>query len=369
VNGWDRVGEWLATLALASLAWVSGLAGGDPPDLTGPTGALQSSSTERQLMIGWAQTDAEPPIEQVGEETGDSESLDTGAAEPGDTATGDDEPLDAGSPAAADVEPLDQGPDATAVPATEPVPAAAPAPDYVATTAEPVAAAPAGPVIPPGFGTGRVHAVAGRSEIPAGLENCHVGAVTGRAYVGIDCGDDGAAFVGHAPSFQDFPFIAGDFPFGEGNSPFDDPNFPFDDDSPFAVSSGSGEGSGNVVVSAQRSGKFRDKGSRDSEITTTGDASVRLAQRAREREPRTRVGDPHSKRGKDSANGRNESSRADTNSSTETRAGAREGKSDTGKKVNLEQKSKKHAKDKKHKRAKRQDRAKQKLRDQSSTRR
>ena len=48
----------------------------------------------------------------------------------------------------------------------------------------------------------------GSAGFPAGLEDCHVGAVTGRAYVGIDCGEDGgSSFVGHSPSFEEFPFV------------------------------------------------------------------------------------------------------------------------------------------------------------------
>ena len=83
-------------------------------------------------------------------------------------------------------------------------------------------AATTGPVVPEGFGTGNVHVSTGAAGFPVGLEDCHVGAVTGRAYVGIDCGEGGgSSFVGHAPSFEEFPFVL-------------DESFPFDRESVFA---------------------------------------------------------------------------------------------------------------------------------------
>ena len=66
-----------------------------------------------------------------------------------------------------------------------------PAPATVTTAPVTTYVAPAttsGPVLPEGFGTGDVHVATGTAGFPVGLEDCHVGAVTGRAYVGIDCG-------------------------------------------------------------------------------------------------------------------------------------------------------------------------------------
>ncbi len=235
---WDRLNEWLTAAIVASLTWVSGVVSlGLPPE------APRANADPGSFMIGWAQEAEQPPIEQVGEGTGDDvETLDEGTLPVEDAAVADSETLDAGAPTAAqdeDVELLDQGaPLATAGQPVETVyvaPAAEPATTYVAP--EPAPAVATGPVLPEGFGTGRVHAVAGHSETPIGLAECHVGAVTGRAYVGLDCGEDeGSSFVGHAPSFEEFPFVLeAEFPF-EGDEAFlTDPNFPFGDDEELAV--------------------------------------------------------------------------------------------------------------------------------------
>ena len=129
-------------------------------------------------------------------------------------------------------------------------------------------------MLPEGFGTGNVHVATGSAGFPVGLEDCHVGAVTGRAYVGVDCGDsDGSMFVGHAPSFEDFPFVLND-------------NFPFDRGSVFA-DRGQSQSDDNVqtLVSSAR-GATRDTDAAAPEIKTSRASSVEMEQRARDRKPR-----------------------------------------------------------------------------------
>lgn len=156
----------------------------------------------------------------------------TDATAPSQTgeATGDAENLDQGAPAAngEDVETLDQG---------SPPAAAAAAPVDTASAPAPVGTAyaePAGPQLPPGFGEGRVFVSNNPRGVPVGLEPCEVGVVTGRAYVGIKCGEDGARAVGHASGDDDFPWVVDPgFPFQPGAAVVTDPSFPFDEDSPF----------------------------------------------------------------------------------------------------------------------------------------
>ncbi|HVL56558.1 MAG TPA: hypothetical protein VM491_08630, partial [Burkholderiaceae bacterium] len=219
MSNWERLGDWIATLAVASLAWVSGVVASDAP-AGSPVAASASAPVENQLssIMSWAQQEEEPPIEQVAEDTEeDVETLDEAAPAADEVDTAEDiELLDQGPPAGAqdgDVELLDQGPPPAT--ATEsPAPATATTVPVTTFVAPP---ATSGPVLPEGFGTGNVHVAAGSAGFPVGLEDCHVGAVTGRAYVGIDCGDGGeSSFVGHAPSFEEFPFVLDEsFPFGE----------------------------------------------------------------------------------------------------------------------------------------------------------
>ncbi|MCC2627188.1 MAG: hypothetical protein K0S14_838, partial [Thermomicrobiales bacterium] len=120
MSNWEQFADMIATLALASIAWISSVVGPD-----GPTGSLApahaSTPVQNQLVTAmrWAQQDDEPPIEQVGEETNeDVETLDE-AAPPvveSDPAA-DVELLDQGSPDATqdEVELLDQGPPPTTV--------------------------------------------------------------------------------------------------------------------------------------------------------------------------------------------------------------------------------------------------------------
>jgi hypothetical protein len=232
----------------------------------------------------WAQQQDEAPIEQVGEDSGqDTETLDEAAppAVQGET-TEDVELLDQGPPAddQQDVELLDQGLQAATV-------FEAPVQSNVSTVPVTTDVAPAtssAPMLPAGFGTGNVHVATGPAGFPVGLEDCHVGAVTGRAYVGVDCGDDnGSTVVGHAPSFEAFPFVV-------------EENFPFDRESLFA-DRGEDLLEGNVetLVSAALGAASDDNA--EPEIRTSGASSVELEQRARDRKPRVDSENGRSKRG------------------------------------------------------------------------
>jgi hypothetical protein len=167
--------------------------------------------------------------------------------------------------------------------------------------------------LPPGFGSGRVHVSTGQGGFPTGLEPCHVGAVTGRAYVGIDCGD-GDSFVGHAPSFADFPFVVeADFPFGEANSPFASSDFPFgdadfpfgnDDDLSTMTSEASDDDGGVTVVSAQRTVP---------PVATADGSTVQQQLRARARDPLLRLQERGSRGAADSGKERKQSARSNDN--------------------------------------------------------
>ena len=286
MSSWERFGDWIATVAVASLAWVSGLVAPGGP--AGAPAAIVNVPVDNQLasVMRWAQED-EPPIEQVGEETGeDVETLDDAAPPPDELETAEDvELLDQGSPAAdeQDVELLDRGSQALTV--TESVApttvSTVPVSTYTAPTTSSV------PVLPEGFGTGDVHVATGSAGFPVGLEDCHVGAVTGRAYVGVDCGDSTADLVvGHAPSFEEFPFVLED-------------NFPFDRDSVFADQGAShSEDSVKTQVSAA-CGITRDETAVAPEIRTSGPSWVEFEQRARDRKPRVETGSGGSKRGEE----------------------------------------------------------------------
>ena len=240
-------------------------------------------SPEHQLIsvMRWAQD--EQPIEQVGEGT-DVETLDeaTPPANEADT-NGDVELLDQGPPPGdqPDVELLDQGPTG-ATTSESPAP---PTDSAVPITSDVAPTTSSAPIVPEGFGTGNVHVSTGSAGFPVGLEDCHVGAVTGRAYVGVDCGSgDGSMFVGHAPSFEDFPFVV-------------DENFPFDQQNVFA-DRGTSESENNVqtMVSSAR-GATRDTNAVAPEIKTSGASSVDMQQRARDRKPRVETENGRSKRG------------------------------------------------------------------------
>jgi hypothetical protein len=159
-------------------------------------------------------------------------------------------------------------------------------------TAEPVTtyvapAATNGPFVPEGFGTGSVHVSTGAAGFPVGLEDCHVGAVTGRAYVGIDCGDGRGSFVGHAPSFEEFPFVL-------------DESFPFGQESVFADRGGTQiEDNVQTLISAAR-GVPVDADASAPVIRTSDASSVAFEQRARDKKLRVGSENGRAKRGKGS---------------------------------------------------------------------
>jgi hypothetical protein len=292
VSNWEQFGEWIATVVVASFAWVSGLvASGVPVD---SQMAVVDVPAENELssVLRWAQQDDEPPIEQVGEGTeGDVETLDEAAPPTDEVDTSEDvELLDQGPPAGdqQDVELLDQGPVATTASQSPVAPPVSTVPDttYVAPDTASV------PMVPQGFGTGTVHVATGSTGFPVGLEDCHVGAVTGRAYVGIDCGNgSGNMFVGHAPSFEAFPFVL-------------DENFPFDRESVFA-NRGAGQPEGNVepLISVAR-GATRDHNAAP-EDRNSGASTVEFEQRARDRKPRVEIDNSRSKQGNEKRESRN----------------------------------------------------------------
>ena len=110
-----------------------------------------------------------------------------------------------------------------------------------------------GPHLPDGFGEGQVLVSTGSGAFPPGLDECHVAAVTGRAYVGIDCDEEGSSFVGHAPSFDEFPFVTDeDFPFDNDDPIVADENFPFggDESTPTIELNSDSDTSSNVYVAA-----------------------------------------------------------------------------------------------------------------------
>jgi hypothetical protein len=285
VSTWDQIADMIATLAVASFAWISSVVGPiGPANQAAPVSASTLDQNQLGSVMRWAQQE-EPPIEQVGEGTNeDVETLDEEAAPVNESAPArDDELLDEDPPVDTqnDVELLDQGrPHApvaeTTVPSvvrTEPV------------TTSVAPAATTGPVVPEGFGTGSVHVATGAAGFPVGLSDCHVGAVTGRAYVGINCGDSGgSSFVGHALSFEEFPFVI-------------DENFPFNRESVFA------DRSVETLFSAARSAPA-DFDAFAPEIGTTGAATVEFEQRARGRNPRVEAENGREKRGKDSRRGK-----------------------------------------------------------------
>ena len=286
MSNWEQLGDWIATALVASFVWISGLASTGPP-VGSPAAMVEApAGTQLSSAMRWMQQENETPIEQVGEETDDDfELLDEAALPADELVTAEDvELLDQGQAADVqeDAELLDQGPPA--------IVAELAVPSSVATTPVTTYVAPAAssaPIIPEGFGTGDVHVVAGSAGFPVGLENCHVGAVTGRAYVGIDCGDEnGSSFVGHAPSFEEFPFVV-------------DENFPFDRGSVFGDQGGTRSQDDVVtLVSAARTAT-KDDTAAAPEIRTSGASSVEFEQRARGREPRVEAANGRAKRGKE----------------------------------------------------------------------
>jgi hypothetical protein len=222
----------------------------------------------------------------------------------------------------------------------------APAAESTTTTYVDPAPAAASPALPPGFGTGRVHAVAGRGDTPVGLADCHVGAVTGRAYVGLDCGDDeGSSFVGHAPSFEAFPFVLeAEFPFEGDEAFFTNPSFPFGEDEELAVAVSPDDSSdSDIFVSARGGNRERDdEASTAPVIETGGESTVSLAQRTRDREPRVRVENRSRRDEKENKRARPEANGGETSAEGRQRSRDGNGQSDErnadGKKQNTKDK-------------------------------
>ncbi|HZA93874.1 MAG TPA: hypothetical protein VE420_14720 [Gemmatimonadales bacterium] len=319
MSNWEQFSDWIATLAVASFAWFSGVAADAPASLSAATGSSAPAETQLNSIMRWMQQEEDPPIEQVGEdaaedvetldeEAGDVETLDEAEPPADEVDTEEDiELLDQGPPAGAqdDVELLDQGP--SPVGAGE---AAAPAAVTTAPTSSYVApVATSGPFVPEGFGTGDVHVATGSAGFPVGLENCHVGAVTGRAYVGIDCGDgSGSSFVGHAPSFEAFPFVL-------------DESFPFDQDSVFANRGTSQiEEDVQTLISTARGASAADETA--PVIRTSGTSTVEFEQRARDRKPRTEVENGGAQRSQEARQRRNGEIRASESQDGDDRASA-----------------------------------------------
>jgi hypothetical protein len=160
-------------------------------------------------------------------------------------------------------------------------------------------------VIPPGFGTGHVHVAAGHPEFPVGLASCHVGTITGRAYVGVDC-PNGDSVVGFAPSLNDFPFIL-------------NPDFPFEGDEGFLIdaaradAAASDAGQNNVDVLAAMPDGSTDTSTSQPQIGVSGTTSTQYAQKTRTTQPtvETSSNQGASKQGKNSkqSSGGNSSTR------------------------------------------------------------
>ena len=78
MSNWEQFADMIATLAVASFAWISSVVGADGAAGT-PAAASASAPGQNQLgsIMRWAQQEDEPPIEQVGEDTNaDVETLD-----------------------------------------------------------------------------------------------------------------------------------------------------------------------------------------------------------------------------------------------------------------------------------------------------
>src|SRR5215211_4903627 len=294
VSIWERFGDTIATLVVASITWISG-AVAPGVAVSSPT-SMVDLPAENQLssVMRWAQQEEEPAVEQVGEDTtGDIETLDDVPASVDEADAIEDVELLDEAPHAndqQDIELLDQGPSpattsASPAPATtiESPPPATLSPSQVTTYIAPAAAS--GPILPEGFGTGDVRVATGTAGFPAGLEDCHVGAVTGRAYAGVDCGDSGgSSFVGHAPSFEEFPFVV-------------EEDFPFDRESVFADL-------GHDLFDDNYHGARDDKADVP-EAQITGASSVEFERRAHGRKPRAETANGRSKRRKDNRGSEN----------------------------------------------------------------
>lgn len=361
MGGIERFADWVATLLVASTAWLTGLA---------VDGERSSGSSPSSTMMAWSQDGTDTTIQPAEEE--DIETLDAGtppaAQETLDQGTPplEQETLDQGAvpldpTGQEDIELLDQGSSPASVAPVSAEPLAVAAEPVAGTAYAPVTAmlpveagaAQTGPVLPPGFGSGRVQVAAGPAGFPAGLESCHVGAVTGRAYVGIDCEEHGS-IVGHAPLFDEFPFgVQGEFPFDD--EPFSSPLVTVEpDDVTTDVFVSSAPGSDQLLVGDPTSPT----------VTADATASVTLAQRTRNREPRVRVETEaketgsvraSDKRGRESvSNQREDDARDELRSESKEQAakegkqgGKQKGKDKNAKKVNDKERGKENDKQKK----------------------
>ena len=230
MTSFGKPGKWQRAMMVATGIGVLGAS------LTAPLADAAVLSPSAQHAVFRLQDDAQSQPSQVGE---------------GDART-DTETLDQGSPPAAsddDVETLDQGPAPTGavpVPVTDGTVLTAPVAAPVATGT--TYSEPAGPRLPPGFGEGRVMVSNNPRGFPVGLEPCEVGVVSGRAYVGVNCGDEDAPVVGHS-TYENFPWVIDPgFPFEPGADVVTDPSFPFDEDSPFFESTLDRTTDSDVVV-------------------------------------------------------------------------------------------------------------------------
>jgi len=257
VTGIGKSGKWQRAMIVATGVGTLGAF------LTAPLAEAAMVAPVAQHAVFRLQDAASYPPSQVGEGDADNETLDQGSPP---AAAGDDvETLDQGSP--------------PAVTSAAPVPVT----DGTVLTAAPVAApattdtaysAPAGPQLPPGFGEGRVMVSNNPRGFPVGLEPCEVGVVSGRAYVGVHCGDSSTPVVGHS-TYQDFPWVIDPgFPFDPGADVVTDPSFPFDEDSPFFESTLDRTTDSDVVVMvAPRGFPFDDNEESDDTNADTTDAT------------------------------------------------------------------------------------------------
>lgn len=254
MTDFGKPGKWQRAMIVATGIGVFGAS------LTAPlaeAAMMAPSARHAELRL---QDDAGSQPSQVGEGDADSETLDQGSPP---VASGDD------------VETLDQGPpptDAGAVPV--------PVTDGTVLSAAPASAnmtysEPAGPRVPPGFGEGRVLVSNNPRGFPVGLEPCAVGVVSGRAYVGVKCGDESRPVVGHSTS-ANFPWVIDPgFPFAPGADVVTDPSFPFDEDSPFFESFLDRTTDSDVVVLvAPRGFPFNDAGDANTDSTNAPAASA-----------------------------------------------------------------------------------------------
>ncbi len=275
MTGYSKPGKWQRAMMVATGIGVLGAS------LTAPLAEAAVMAPSAQLAAFHLQDDAQSQPSQVGE---------------GDAST-DTETLDQGSPPAAsgdDVETLDQGQAPTGaapVPVTDGTVLTAPVAAPAATDMAYVE--PAGPRLPPGFGEGRVMVSNNPRGYPVGLEPCEVGVVSGRAYVGVNCGDGSGPVVGHS-TYENFPWVIDPgFPFEPGADVVTDPSFPFDEDSPFFESTLDRTTDSDVVVLvAPRAFPFNDDddadaASTEAPVVTRGDV-VSLTQPARADKERNR---------------------------------------------------------------------------------